>query len=472
VKLHDAVAFVLRGPYKGQTAEKRAADATKALANAFVDATPDDVHVEMITEQDPGATTPTTVAYVYVGKTPIVQLTQDDAILAGDATTAVYADSVAADVRKVIRAEKERSAIASRVFSISLVVFFFVVMIYLVRRIGELAERANNWVEANPDRIPALRVRSLEVINPAALRSALALTLSIVKWLAQFGIVYVWLIAALSLFESTRGYTTRLTGFIIEPFASLASRVATTLPITMVVVFGLIAIAILLRVVGLFFESVASNTTTLSWLPPELARPTSILVRAGIVLSALVFAAPLVTGNAEGALPRVGLIAIIALGLSAVPLLACAFLGAVAVFGRRVRVGEFVELGGRVGKVMNVSLIDLSIEDDDGVEVRFPHFLWLVKPLRLLGALPRVAVRVTVERKDAGVDLHEKLLKAIESAGVEPRVDIEAIGPTAVEIVASALTEDLDAKNRMFLLLLEVLNEKKGDQEAKNEQKP
>ena len=60
-----------------------------------------------------------------------------------------------------------------------------------------------------------------------------------------------------------------------------------------------LAVFVLVRFVGLFFVSVARGETPLPWLPADLAAPTSVLLRSAIVVAALVFAAPVVTGDAN-----------------------------------------------------------------------------------------------------------------------------------------------------------------------------
>ena len=82
-----------------------------------------------------------------------------------------------------MREEQKRSAIARRVFSFSLVIFFGLVAFYLVRKIGDLSGRARNFIADNPDRIPAIRLQSLEVVRPHTLRSGLLLALSLGRWL-------------------------------------------------------------------------------------------------------------------------------------------------------------------------------------------------------------------------------------------------------------------------------------------------
>ena len=96
------------------------------------------------------------------------------------------------------------------------------------------------------------------------------------------------------------------------------------LPLFVVAAVAAVALGVAVRFVGLFFVGVARGETHLSWLPPDLAGPTSVLVRAGMVLVSIVLAAPLITGNDDGTLSRAGVVALVALGMACTPVLACA----------------------------------------------------------------------------------------------------------------------------------------------------
>jgi len=433
--------FVLRGPRAGKTMEQRASAASKALREVLSDTSPDDVRVE----------TKEGVAVVYAGATPIVQLDESDAKLAGDASVDVHADAVAAAVRRTLRAEQKRSAVASTIFSISLAVFFALLTLFLLRKVREIASRADLWLEQNPERVPAIRLRTIEVLHPAAVRSALALTVGVARWVGQLGLVYAWLIAALSLFEVTRGLTERLTGFFLVPLGSFTARVATSLPVVAIIVIAGLALAILLRVVGLFFEGVSEGTTTLAWLPADLARPTSALIRLAMLVLALVFVAPVITGESEGALARAGLIAVVAIGLSATPVVATAIVGAGVVFGRRIRVGEWTEVGNRIGRVIEVSLFETILEDEEANEVRVPHLALLWHPTRLHGVIPRVVVEVAVEPSLATPEFHARLLDAAASVGADPRVDLVKLEIAEARFALAATTDEADARTQLLL---------------------
>ncbi len=444
----ETLAFVVHAALAGQSPEERAASANTAIKGAFEDTAPEDIHVERANE----------LSVVYMGKTPVIQLSLADAKSVGDASLDVHADSVASQLTKAVRAEKSRSALASKIFSICLVVFFGVVVLYLWRKIAEFAERASDWLEANPHRVPAIRVRSLQILTPTAVRTGGALALSVGKWVGQFSIFYLWLLFALSLFEATRELSERLNGYILQPFVSLAARVAGSLPIIVVVAIAVLTVAIVFRVVGLFFEGVRDGSTTIEWLPPELARPTSTLVRAGLLLATLVLAAPVLTGHPDGALARAGLVGLVTIGLASVPLAASAVLGVVVVYGRRLRLGEYVHIGETSGKVLEIGLIDVTIEDDEGHETRVPHLVSLLRPTQIVGPAPRVTVRVGVARGRANAETRDKLLDAITHVGVDPRVEIEEIERDDVHFSLSVVTEDLDARSRLHFVALEALD--------------
>jgi hypothetical protein len=419
VRVHDKVVFSLRATRAGMTAQARARAASHALEGALDDPDQPTARVE---EQAGGS------AVVFVGKTPVVALGEDDAAAAGgDVTVHVYAAGVASKIDGTLRAERKRSAIATSVFSFSLLVFSGLLAFLLFRRVGDLSGRARAWVKEHPDRIPALKLGHIEVVRPVAVRGALSIALALGHRLAQFAIAYSWLIFVLSRFDATRPYTDRLAGFVLVPLSALIGRVGSALPLLVVTAVAGVALGVAVRFVGLFFVGVARGETHVSWLPRDLAGPTSVLVRAGMVMIALVLAAPLLTGTDDGALSRAGVVALIALGLACTPVLACAAAGVPAVFGRRIRRGVFVEAGGRAGVVLDVTLLELVLEDAVGCEVRVPQLLGLWHPTRVLGGAPMTVLEVTLDPRERPARVDEAVGAALVAVCDRARVDLVSI---------------------------------------------
>jgi hypothetical protein len=418
VRLHEKVVFSVRATRSGQSAQERARTANRALESALEDPEPSTARVE----ESPGT------AVVFVGKAPVVTLTDDDAeATGGDASLHVYAASIASRIDDVLRAERRRREISNRVLSLSLLVCSGVLAFLLFRRVGELSARARMWVRQHPDRIPALKLGRIEVVRPVAIRGAVSIALALAHRIAQFAIAYSWLIFALSRFEATRDYTDRLAGFVLVPLSALIGRVGAALPLFVVATIAAVALGVAVRFVGLFFGGVARGETHVSWLSRDLAGPTSVIVRAGMVIVSIVLAAPLITGTDDGALSRAGVVALAALGIACTPVLACAAAGLPAVFLRRLKPGDFVEVGGRTGVIRDVTLLDLVLEDAVGCEVRVPQLLGLWHPTRVIGRAALAAIEISVDPTERPARVEEALVSAAVATCDRARVDLVSL---------------------------------------------
>jgi hypothetical protein len=418
VRVHERVAFTLHVGRAGESAQDRARAASVALDSELEDPDAPDARVE---EQP-------TSAVVFVGKTPIVTLDAADAeAVGGEATLHVFAAGIAAKIDDALRAERKRSAIAEHVFSVSLLVFSALLGFLVFRRVGGISRQARLWVKAHPDRIPALKLGRIEVVRPTSVRGAVAIALALAHRVTEFAIVYFWLIFALSQFEATRAYTDRLAGFVLAPLSALVGRLGSALPLVVVAAIAAVAVGVAVRFVDVFFAGVGRGETIVAWLPRELAGPTSVLVRSGIVLSSIVLAAPLITGTDDGALSRAGVVALAALGFACTPVLACAAAGVLTVFGRRLSTGEYIEAGGRAGVVREINLLEIVLEDAFGCRVRVPQLLGLWHPTRVLGRSPPTSIEVVLDPRARPVMVEGALSGALGPRCDRFRVDLIAV---------------------------------------------
>jgi small-conductance mechanosensitive channel len=165
----------------------------------------------------------------------------------------------------------------------------------------------------------------------------------------------------------------------------------------------------------------------------------SVPLRVGIVVSALVFAAPIVTGDVDGSLTRLGELLLIALMLAGVPLMANAVVGLLVIWQRRVRVGERAELGNRRGRVLGVDLWSVRMEEPTGAEVHVPHLLLLVSPMRVFPLVRRIAVEVTIGQDVAS----DRVLTCLQAAAGDG-FDQVVVGVTRLE--SQRLTYRLTAR--------------------------
>jgi small-conductance mechanosensitive channel len=447
VKIHDTLVFKLWVDRKQESAATRARTASQALEHAL-DAGVDRGGVRVESQND--------ARVIFVGDIPVIELYVEDARVAGNPSLDVYAAKIAARVRDAFTAEKKRSDIAATVFSISLVVFFGFIALYVLRKIGELARRARELMIEHPERISSVRLSTIEVVGAGPLRALLLAAVILGRWVLQVGVVYVWLLLSLSRFDATRSYTARLTNSLLEPLSSLAQRTLGAVPLAVLTAALAVAVYVVVRFVELFFAGVSRGQERASWVPRDLVTPTSVLVRVGIVLLALIFAGPAVTGDPEGVLAKLGSMVLLALALATTPLLCSSVLGVVTIFSRRLRLGRQIELGGRSGRVVSVGLLDVVLRDPDGSDVRVPHLCSLIQPMRLHALEPRLSIEVCVQPDASPGHVQQLLQTAAASFGERAHVDLVDIDADGARYAVS-VAADASRASELRMLLAETL---------------
>jgi small-conductance mechanosensitive channel len=182
-----------------------------------------------------------------------------------------------------------------------------------------------------------------------------------------------------------------------------------------------------LRFVELFFVGVKRGEARAAWLPRDLISPASVVIRITIVVLAVIFAGPIVSGDPEGVLARTGTMVLLALALATTPLLATLALGALIIFSRRWRVGRSVEVGGRRGEVLEVGLLDVRLRDADGGEIRVPHFRALFEPSRVQVDDKHLHVELCVSAQAALAEVKELLEKTALGLGHSVLVELREV---------------------------------------------
>jgi len=430
--------YEIRVTSKKHPAEVRARNAEKALHTAL------EAGEETVRAEDRGD-----LAVVYAGKVPLLQVFPEDATAHGHSSLTFHADDVAVRFERLLEAEAQRKAIAHQVFSISLTVLMSLIALLLLRRTGEFGDRMHDWLEKNRDKVPSLHVQSLELVGPAAVQSGALLGVEVGKWLLRLLVIYFWALVSLSQFESTRSFVGEMTATFVRPLPDILRRTAASLPLFGVMLLGTAAVIVLVRFVQLFFAGVARRETELPWLRAELAEPVSFLLRLGIVLSALLFAAPVVTGSTEGVLPRAGLIALLTLGLAATPAVASLMVGVGTVFGQKLEPSDLVMFGGRRGRILHVGLFYVVLEDSSGAQIRVPQLMSLFHPTEFLAQRSRV--RIEIPLKKLSREALDALRRAAESVGTDVDVAVISADSDGALIAVACTGSDDDASTRLFL---------------------
>jgi small-conductance mechanosensitive channel len=433
LRLRERTVLEIKAPLGGRSPQARAQYAGEALAHVLEQPGPDTVRLE---PRDEGVV-------LLVSTIPILEVGPDDARQAGTSDLTLYAAAVAQKLEAGLKAERRRIEIQESVFSFSLAVFISLLAFLGLRLVGRLGAQLQETLLADRERVPAVRLGSVEVASRRAVRGALRLGLRIGTRLLQLVVIYVWVLFLLSLFAATREYGSRLTGSVLRPSGAILGRVGAALPMLVVTAFLALVLALVLRTLRLFFDSIARGETHVRWISAELAHPVGVLLRTALLVLAILFAAPLITGGDTGALTRLATAMLLALALAAVPLLASFAVGLPTVLGRTLRTGEMVELAGRRGQVREITMLEVRLEDPEGAEVRIPHLVAFLHPTRALGAVQRRALQVMVASEEDQTRVEAVLLEAAGSHASGARAELVSLDARGARWKVSGIHPDL-----------------------------
>lgn len=326
------------------------------------------------------------VAKISVGTALLVELSQADATAAGHRDLRAYAADTSRRIRSALSEERTRRTLASRVLSVSSVVFLGFVAWMLVGVVGRTARRTTLRIERDKSVVGAIRVGELELLPAAAARDALRLLIFGGLWLVRFGLFYFWILAALSLFDSTRPLAGRATGFLFAPALDLLGQMVARLPLLLALLLTFGVVLLMVRFVTLYCAGIERREIQSAWIRPETARTSGTLLVVALCLAALLFVSPLFAGNADGSLPRIGLLLMGAIALGATPFLGSCLLGIRAVYENAWRPGDLIDYGGQRGRVEEIGLYDVTMRAEDGAQLRVPHLMSLWYPTRIYPA--------------------------------------------------------------------------------------
>jgi small-conductance mechanosensitive channel len=182
----------------------------------------------------------------------------------------------------------------------------------------------------------------------------------------------------------------------------------------------------------------------------------SSLIRVLIVLLAIIFAGPIVSGDPQGVLARLGTGVMLGLALALTPLFCSAVCGGVLIFTRRLQVGRQIELGALSGRIVNVRLLDTVLRDNDGSEVRVPHLRTLLTPLRVLTVEPRRSVELSITTRIEPSAVIEVLRSAASEASTadDNLVELIDIDADAACYRVSVPGRDGRSTNELRLILV------------------
>jgi small-conductance mechanosensitive channel len=366
---------------------------------------------------------------VLVGDEPVISVTDKDA-QAERLDPKALAEQWAAAIREGLqRATTERGqrALWRRIATTAAVLLLAFALLWILRWARRRAVRS---LEVRRERVPTVRFRGLELLSGRRVHGGMMHALSVVYGVGILVVLTTALLLVFSQFPATREYAREVFFWTWKPLIAIILGVFSYLPNLFYLLVILVITRLVLRGLGFIFEQAHRGVISLEpWVHRDVARPTSQILKAIIIVIALFFIAPLVPGTGSTAAKGISVILGLMISFGSTSTVGNLIAGVVLTYMRPFQVGERVKLGDTVGDVIEKVFLYTKILTIKNEEVIVPSLQALSGSLINYSARAKKEGLILHTSVTIGYDapwrrVHELLLQAAErTAGVlkEPK---------------------------------------------------
>jgi small-conductance mechanosensitive channel len=366
----NRIVTVFRVPYQGIPAEERAQRAEAAVRRQLLQNLhgPGKVNLEPIKGG----------LLVKLDGRQVFTLQEGDADLLQDETLEQVGKQSADALELVARETREARNLSALLKATGYALAATLVLLFLVW----LFNRSRRWLAARlvglaHTHAERLTVGGATILHRERLFSLVQRGVNLVFWLLVLFFFYDWLGFVLSRFPYTRQWGEQLNQYLVDTALQLGKAILRTIPELLVALLIFLTARFLIEILKTFFDRIEENKLEIAWLDSDTVRPTRRLVSAGIWLFALVMAYPYLPGSGTEAFKGLSVLVGLMISLGASSLVGQAASGLILMYTRTIRTGEYVQIAGNEGTVMELGLCTTRIRTGQGEELTLPNSLIL-----------------------------------------------------------------------------------------------
>jgi small-conductance mechanosensitive channel len=326
----------------------------------------------------------------------LMAVTDEDAKLAGKPRAQLAMDD-AENIRQYLMDYKRDHSWRSMIWGILdtlLATALFLLAMMILRR-AEFAERRHlgHWMETHFDN--GQEKSAWRILLTYAVSLAIALG-SAIRWILVVAVFEIYLVFVLGRFPPTRSVSHAITEYILSGLTELGRSGLEYLPNLFIVVAVAVIASQVSRLIRFVFREIGSGSVVVSGFYPEWAEPTAKLIRALVLVLAVVIAFPYLPGSKSPAFQGISIFVGLLLSLGSSSVVANIISGIILTYMRSFGVGDWVRIGDTVGEVVEKNLLVTRI----------------VTPKQEITTIPNATVMAgqvmnyTREAKNAGVIFH------------------------------------------------------------------
>ncbi len=190
---------------------------------------------------------------------------------------------------------------------------------------------------------------------------------------------YLWLTAVLKRFPYTRPWGEALGGYLLGVVTWITGGIIDAIPGLFIVAVIFYLTRGLSRLMSASFKAIEEERLHVPGLDADTAQPTKKLATAGVWLLALVVAYPYLPGSGTDAFKGLSVFVGLVISLGSTGVVNQAMAGFMLMYSRALRVGDWVQVGGVEGEVLQMGMLSTKVRTREGEEVTVPNAVVISK---------------------------------------------------------------------------------------------
>ena len=256
------------------------------------------------------------------------------------------------------------------IWAVVATVALFAVLALLSRLLRKVIAAIDGWIQVKGDRI---RQKSKAIVPPDQVRTGLRGLARLARLFLVLIAIYIYLDVVLGLFPWTQPFAERLLGLLLNPLRAILTSVWVCLPGLIFIVVLAIVTQYVLKFAKFVFDEIDAGRIVINGFYTDWAKPTFNIVRALVILFAVIVAYPYIPGSDTEAFKGVSLFIGILFSLGSTSAVANIVAGIILTYMRAFRVGDIIEISGQRGIVTEMTLLATHIRTPKNMIVTIPN---------------------------------------------------------------------------------------------------
>ena len=334
---------------------------------------------------------------------------------------------------------------------------FWALWVAVSHLFGYLDRRTDEWCES---RIQGLKIQHQRIMTGEDIARILHGTIKWVRFALKAILLLSFLNVVFVFFDWSRQMAMSILGNVIKVSENLLLALVEYLPNLLVIVFVVLIARLVLHLLKIVFDGIASRRIRLAGFYPEWSGTSYSLLRILVIALTLIIIFPYLPGSGSPAFQGVSIFLGVLLSLGSTSAVANVVAGIVITYTRAFKIGDRVKISNTEGDVVERSTFVTRILTPKNVEVSIPN----------ASVLSNHIINYSTQAKRAGLTLHTKitigydvpwpkvhellLQAAAETKGVEkeptPFVLQTALNDFYVEYELNVTTREPGSKQRTY----------------------